>query len=267
MSGPTQKNMDDREAYRGSRKHILDWVESPQFIAELTEMLKPVNAVIPAAAAYLPKGYASPREARLDSLDAGLAVVESVREPLRNWWLEHHRGANTPNWDLVVECEIEGRPGLVLVEAKANWPELKVEGKSSKPEDSPNSRANHDRIRDAIAEARAGLGVVAPGIDIRIDSHYQLANRVAFLWKLATLGIPTVLVYLGFTGDEGIRDAGAPFEDDADWRHAFSDYTKNQIPASIFERRLELGAAPAWFLVRSRAVLEQSAARAGYRVE
>jgi len=84
---------------------------------------------------------------------------------------------------------------------------------------------------------------------------------VAFLWKLATLGIPTVLIYLGFSGDEGIRDAGAPFEDDADWRRAFGDYTKDQIPASMLERRLELGAAPAWFLVRSRKVIEQSVAR------
>jgi hypothetical protein len=263
MNGQTNKDTDEPRAYRGSRKHVLDWVESPQFIAGLTEMLKPVGVVIPPSATYLPKGYASPWEARLDTLDAGLPVVQGVREQLRDWWLEHHRGANTPNWDLVVECEIEGRPGLVLVEAKANWPELTVHGKSSKPEDSPNSHANHRRIRQAIAEARAGLEVVAPGIDIRIDSHYQLANRVAFLWKLATLGIPTVLVHLGFTGDEGIRDAGAPFEDDADWRRAFSDYTKDQIPASMLERRLELGAAPAWFVVRSRAVIEQSPARAG----
>jgi hypothetical protein len=267
MNGRTKKNMDEEKAYRGSRKHILDWVESPQFIAELTEMMKPVAVVVTPSATYLPEGYASPWEARLDTADVGLAFVQGVREQLRDWWLEHHKGANTPNWDLVVECGIEGRPGLVLVEAKANWPELKVEGKTSKAGDSPNSRANHDRIRDAIAEARAGLEVVAPGIDIRIDSHYQLANRVAFMWKLATLGIPTVLIYLGFTGDDGIRDAGLPFLDDADWCRAFGDYTKNRIPASMLERRLEFGAAPAWLLVRSRAVLEQSPARAGCRVE
>ena len=40
-------------------------------------------------------------------------------------------------------------------------------------------------------------------IDVRVcishESHYQLANRLAFACKITSLGIPTVLVYLGFT--------------------------------------------------------------------
>jgi hypothetical protein len=93
---------------------------------------------------------------------------------------------------------------------------------------------------------------------ISCDSHYQLANRVAFTWKLATLGIPRVLVYLGFTGDHGIRDAGEPFRDKAHWRQVFSDYAGAVVPADLFERRLDCGAAPAWFLARSRPVLSLS---------
>jgi hypothetical protein len=39
------------------------------------------------------------------------------RIPRRPW-------ANTPNWDLAFGCEIAGKTGLILVEAKANEPEL-----------------------------------------------------------------------------------------------------------------------------------------------
>lgn len=64
-----------------------------------------------------------------------------------------------------------------------------------------------------IAEACAGLQLLGPAVRISRDSHYQLSNRVAFAWKLATLGLPTVLVYLGFWGDDGIADVGEPFWD------------------------------------------------------
>jgi hypothetical protein len=150
----------------------------------------------------------------------------------------------------------------VLVEAKANVPELKEEGKYSSDEHSKNSRENHEHIKAAIAEAREGFKKAGLDVQISIDTHYQLANRIAFMWKLATLGIPTVLVYLGFTGDDGIRDAGAPFENDDHWRAVFGTHTKEIIPKAMLDgERLNLGSAPAWLLVRSCKVLEQSVAK------
>ena len=94
------------------------------------------------------------------------------------------------------------------------------------------------------------------------DSHYQLANRLAFTWKLATLGIPVMLLYLGFTGDDGIRVAGRPFADDADWRNAFNAYVSDAVPLSMFDRRLEVGSTPIWLVSRSRPVIEVSPPRA-----
>ncbi len=110
---------------------------------------------------------------------------------------------------------MEGRPGLILVEVKANVPELGVAGKLIAPDASKNSLENHERIGRAIAEARAGPSAHLPGIAISATSHYQPSNRLAFAWKLATLGIPTVLIHLGLTGDEGLQGVGAPFENDA----------------------------------------------------
>jgi hypothetical protein len=156
----------------------------------------------------MPRGYSHPEEARLDTF--GLAVLPDSRawSALRPWWLAHEGGANTPNWDIAMSCEIEGRPGLVLVEAKANVPELGTAGKPLDAAASPASHDNHDRIGQAIAEANSGLRGIAPSISLSRNSHYQLCNRLAFSWKLASLGIPTVLVYLGFCGDHGIADAG-----------------------------------------------------------
>ena len=158
-------------------------------------------------------------------------------------------------------CEVEGRPGLVLVEAKANVPELSVAGKLLDTVASSASSENHQQIGRAISEACAELQRVSASTAISRDSHYQLSNRVAFAWKLASLGVPTVLVYLGFCGDDGIVDAGMPFADPTHWNAVFAEYARSVVPQDLFERRIDCGAASAWLLIRSRQVLETSPAR------
>ena len=147
--------------------------------------------------------HASPAEARLETFGPRALPEYAIWEGLQSWWLAHRVGANTPNWDLAATATIEGRKGLILAEAKANVPELGEAGKSLGDKASERSSENHARIGQAIAEAQTALSSVLEGVNISRGSHYQLANRVAFMWKLASLGIPTVLVYLGFTGDEG----------------------------------------------------------------
>jgi hypothetical protein len=143
------------------------------------------------------------------------------------------------------------------VEAKANHPELDELGKRLKDDASAGSRENHDRICKAIEQARAALEPQAPGISISCDKHYQLSNRIAFAWWLASHGIPTVLLYLGFTGDADIATVGKPFADDRSWQAAFGKHLEAVCPPSVLDRRLEL-AAPMWILSRSRPVLATS---------
>lgn len=245
--------------YRGSRKHVLDWTTQPEFTKELIALVSFIPIEISANAKRMPRGRDEPAEARLESFGPEWMPSLHIWDDLRDWWLKHKRGANTPNWDIAVGCRIEGRPGLILVEAKANWPELNVDGKLLPERHSKNSKDNHDQIGRAIDEARAGWQRVNPRVSITRDSHYQLANRLAFTWKLATLGIPVVLIYLGFIGDEGIRaDAGPPFSDDRDWQRAFSEYASTTIPLDLFDRRVDLGQSPVWLVSRSRTILEQS---------
>jgi len=61
-----------------------------------------------------------------------------------------------------------------------------------------------------------------------------LANRVAFSWKIASLGIPIILVYLGFIGDKSWpRDQ---FEDNGHWLCELRKYMDNHIPENFIDR-------------------------------
>jgi hypothetical protein len=163
-----------------------------------------------------------------------------------------------PNWDLAATCTIEGQRGLVLVEAKAHAKELSPAGKVLRKDASENSRENHERIGQAIEEARQALDPIVPGVRISRDTHYQLSNRVAWAWRLATLGVPTILMYLGFVGDTGIDDVGPHFENEDHWQRTIREYMEGVIPAGLLERPLPCGAARMQFIIRSRDVLELS---------
>ena len=206
----------------------------------------------------MPRGFQDPMEARLEIFGPDWMPAHPAWAKLADWWLLHKRGANTPNWDIAVGCNIDDRSGLVLIEAKANRPELKVDGKVLSKNASKNSQENHQQIGRAIDEARSGWQRIHPRVAITRDTHYQLANRLSFTWKLGMFGFPVVLVYLGFTGDEGIRDVGDPFVDDQDWKLAFFEYADSIVPLELFDRRIDLGPAPVWLVSRSRPVLEVS---------
>jgi hypothetical protein len=206
----------------------------------------------------MPRSHSDDEEARLDVHGAALFGESTLWRELWSWWLRHNGRANTPNWDIASDCEVNGRRGLVLVEAKANVPELKPDGKKLKPKASKRSRENHKRIGAAIAEASDALAKVVPGVALSRDNHYQFSNRVALSWKLAHSGTPVILVYLGFTGDSGIADVGEPLHDDAHWRRVFEDHMNGVLPPEFLEREIDCGAASMHMLVRSRPVLEPS---------
>jgi hypothetical protein len=241
---------------RGSRKHVLDWTAQECFPSELASLVHPVRIAFNDKSTWMPRGHSAPREARLETF--GRKVLPEHRaawDALRDWWLKHARGANTPNWDVAVRCEVDGRPGLVLIEAKANEPELGSGGKPSAKRASDRSRENHDQIRDAIVDARQALGKWFPAIGIDRDKHYQLSNRIAFAWKLASLGIPTVLLYLGFVGDHGMH---RHFRDAAHWDECFKSHLREVCPDEILEETIDLETAPMWVLSRTKKVIGPS---------
>ncbi|HJQ12915.1 MAG TPA: hypothetical protein VJ840_17930 [Gemmatimonadaceae bacterium] len=244
--------------FRGSKKHVLDWTSRPTFPIEFMQLLRPLNLRLDADAYWMPRGYAFPHEARLDTFGPRVFPNHPAWPQLAAWWLPPGMRGNTPNWDIALRGEIEGQAGLVLVEAKANEEELSAEdSKSGSAGRSAQSVKNDEHIRNAIEQAKTALQKTMPGISISCATHYQLSNRVAFAWKLATLGIPTVVLYLGFTGDEGIADAGRPFVDEADWLCVFNDKCR-KVWSGTMTSPILTDKAPFWLIARSRQAIESS---------
>ncbi len=243
---------------RGSRKHILDWTSQADFPVEFMEIIGLSDCTLSRPAIWQPKGYHLPEEICLENGGDRFIPGTDCWGKLADWWLVHRGGANKPNWDLVVTCEIAGKPGLVLVEAKAHERELGWGGKRLRSGASSRSVENHERIGKAIAEASDALNKVVPGVNLLRDTHYQLANRLAYSWKIASMGIPVILVYLGFTGDEGIGNVGKPIKDHAHWEIVMREYMADVVPDNFIDRSLDCGKSHMRMIVRSRPVLEQS---------
>jgi hypothetical protein len=115
---------------------------------------------------------------------------------------------------------------------------------------SEDSKRNHDNISDQISQASAGLmKSCGPGFNLSINSHYQLANRLTYLWKMAECGVPTVLLYLGFTGDDSFKGY---LRDDRHWQRVMGGYMQGIVPHSLPDQRhVFRNGTPIHLLVRS----------------
>jgi hypothetical protein len=84
-------------------------------------------------------------------------------------------------------CTVQGREGLILVEAKAYDHESKKEGKNK------GDPENHEQIGIAIRGVNGGLNRICPGWALTRDSHYQLSNRIAWTWRSRASAFPLFL--------------------------------------------------------------------------
>jgi hypothetical protein len=186
-------------------------------------------------------------EARLDQPNP--LIGEDIRRVLRRWWLAIPDNANTPNWDFASSCSIFGRLGLMLVEAKAHFNEFDLGGKSLP--DTANGWRNHIRIGRAIADASAGLQAATGRLwAISRDRHYQASNRFAFGWKLASLGIPVVLVWLGFLDAGEMSDRGPVIPSLDAWREGVRRYCKGLVDDLVWEEPISVGGIPSIPVIR-----------------
>jgi hypothetical protein len=222
--------------------------QTPHQTAELlTNLIEIPNVVISDRDYWMPQGIRNYKETKL--INSIYFLPSDKRQELKNWWLKKPRGASLPNWDIASTCTIEGVRGLLLVEAKAHDKELSEAGKSDPT--TCNSRLNHDQIAQAIAQANSGLNRVLEGWTLSHRSHYQLSNRFAWAWKLATLGLPVILVYLGFLHAIEMLDQGQPFDNPKAWQICIRNHAEDIVPEDAWEKRLEIDRTPVWFLIRS----------------
>ena len=228
--------------HKGSKKHILELIDSNDFIATLNTILVPYQAKIIDKKYMQPKGSMDVSECGLQSFINTNKLKERFPTltdfDFNTWWKPS--GGKAPTWDMISLCQINGKDAILLVEAKAHKSEFskskKELPKNKQPDNNPSegSEINHTNIEFRIKEACDNLNTKNTGFNISINSHYQLSNRVAFAWQLNQLEVPVVLLYLGFTGDSYFKDS---FKDNAQWKQKFTKYINGVVPLDFINKK------------------------------
>jgi hypothetical protein len=231
-----------RRERRGSRPRCLLLTHgSGQRVADRLTTLTTPGLVVNSSDLWFPGGFAAPTEITLGHCDEALLSSTHQAELVR-WWLA--TTGRLPTWDLVALGSAGRTRALLLVEAKAHVMEL---GTRSRAKRSP---ANQRKITRALDEASRGLDAVMPGWDL-VNAHYQLANRIAWAWKLASMGVPVLLVYLGFLHATDVADLGEWFLSHAAWEETVRAYSRHTVPAEAWGRRIPVGRAWIQLEIRS----------------
>lgn len=231
------KNESNKEYY-GSQKAMLQLISDQSFPNTLNQHLTPVNCEIPNDLNWFPKGFNAPKEAELKTF-----IEPTLGNKIEKWWLAVSTpNTRTPNWDFISYCKIDGKEGVLLVEAKGHVAELSHSGKSKPTSKSENSILNHQQIGKAIEEVRTALKGQFPEINISRDHSYQLSNRLAHAWWLASHGIPTILLYVGFL--DCIYVSGKKykiFKNDSEWQECFQNHLYSVGTSNLLNKWVDCG--------------------------
>ena len=113
------------------------------------------------------------------------------------------------NWDAVGWLGIKPNRELLLLEAKANFEEMRSDCKAESPKSILKIETAFERVKQSLN--------AEPSADWTKD-YYQAANRIATLYFLQQEGIPAQLLFVHFLGD---RNAGRECPDTEEkWRPA-----------------------------------------------
>ena len=232
------------------RCHWLTHGAPEQVASRLSALAEPWGYVSPDDQ-WMPEGFCGAGEAQLDKAEKLLPWLKD-REGLRRWWLAAPgTNARTPTWDIASTLTVDGRRGFLLVEAKAHTRELKSEDRAGA------GPANAERIAQCMTEANSSLSVRTGHVWALSHEHrYQMSNRFAWSWKLAELGCPVVLVYLGFLGAEEMGEGSeqAPFACHADWEDLVRDHSEPLFHPEVWDRRWWVRDRPFVPLIRSMTI-------------
>jgi hypothetical protein len=243
---------------RGSkpRCHRLTHGDRRGRASALTALIEDWGTV-DANAVCMPDGFADKSEAQLHSAKE-LLPDGRMRAALTCWWLAvPSPKATMPNWDIACTCRVGDKPGLLLIEAKAHHGELEEAeaGKALKPPVSANSMRNHVRIGACLDEANIALAAeTGQPWALSRDHHYQMSNRFAWAWKLTELGMPVILVYLGFLGCDDMAKDRAIIETADQWQQLVRKHSAGIAPTDIWDRSWELHGRTFVPLIRSLTV-------------
>jgi hypothetical protein len=235
--------------FKGSRlRCLLLTSQADEKVTEFLTSLVAPHAFVTPKDHWAPRGFLKPDEAKLGESPKFLTNTKD-RDALTHWWLAKPGRANTPNWDLVSTCHLKDQRGLIMVEAKAH------EGEFSDDRCGATNQQNFRRIEQALDETTRGWNALVPGFALSVNSHYQLSNRFAFAWKLAKMGIPVVLVYLGFLDAYEMEDGSRVLlKNHAQWRDCVLEKSKGTIPPNAWDKTFDVDGTPLTVLICSAIV-------------
>lgn len=215
--------------FKGSRFRCLQLTQmSRSKLRRFLGGLVAPHASIPEDFHHIPRGFVEPNESTLGENDGFPREIGQAFAELKRWWLVLEKGT-LPNWDLVSTCDVGGTRGLLLVEAKAHEGELKGKADGSKV-----ASENRTSIQNALDQARTALSSEMAGFQLSLSEFFQLSNRFAFSWKLATMGIPVVLVYLGFIDADEMGGGSRTLKDGDQWEAFVKNLSAPCIPSDAW---------------------------------
>lgn len=236
------------------RCHWMTHGTRKQVAARLTKLIGPWGTVS-TDDHWMPGGFDQISEAELHKTPK--LLTNSHCERLREWWLAvASNNSKTPNFDLAMSCTIDGMKGIVIVEAKAHTEELNKEiiGKNLRDAVTANACRNHVRIASCIQESNFAL-MEQTGLRWALSHEwcYQMSNRFTWAWKLAELGYPVILVYLGFLKAEEMRSGKKklPLESLEDWNLLVKSHSRRLFPDEAWDSRWTVHGQPFIPLIRS----------------
>ena len=81
-----------------------------------------------------------------------------------------------------------------------------------------------------------------------------MSNRFAFAWKVAEMGVPVVLVYLGFLNAEEMARGRVLLRSHAQWHKCVLDRSIGKIPSAAWNHTFYVNGTPLIVLIRSAEV-------------
>lgn len=234
--------------FKGSQRAILELISSENCNNELEGIIQLSNFKFSNDDLFMPKSKENFKEAELKDFLKDTDWPELANQ-IKDWWLEVVKpNTRSPNWDFVSTCSINGKKGLLLVEAKAHWNEVKENDKCG----STNGE-NRNKIQNAINNAKKDINEkISPrNIAISRDKCYQISNRIAHAWWLANQGVPVILLYLGFLNCQEMSDSGKVFENDSDWQKCFKDYAAKVGVDFLIDKEINCGKSQFKLICRS----------------
>ncbi len=112
--------------HQGSRGHLLDLLDRDGWREELNQLISTAGAFIGPDSIHVPVDTASPAEWSLARFCKTHCTADMDAGRFDGWWV---KAGSPPTWDLIATCAIDGRPGLLIVEAKAHEGEIHRDGK------------------------------------------------------------------------------------------------------------------------------------------